>query len=439
MSRMSAAPLLLALGALAGAPAQAASYKPRSHLVELGLFLGGFVPSRDHQLYDEHYRQQPFQRAAFDFGLRAAYLPLSFLGAELEGAVMPTLTANDDSALLYHVRAHALVQYPARLAPFALFGAGWLGVSSSSAALGRDADFYPHWGAGLKLHVSERLGLRLDGRHIIGADKSKAGRVAHLEFLLGVSYLIGRSLEPPKPRDTDLDAIPDAEDRCPGEAGEPPTGCPRPKDEDGDGIADDKDRCPSEAGEPPDGCPKPKDEDADGITDDKDKCPKEPGKAPDGCPIRDSDGDGILDDKDKCPKEAETKNGFEDEDGCPDQLPEAVKKFAGAIKGITFEPGKATIRKRSFAVLDEAVRVLNEHQSLRLKVRGHTDDRGKAEKNKALSGARARAVAEYLTRQGVAADRLTHEGLGAEEPTVSNKTAKGRAANRRIEFKIVVD
>ena len=51
-----------------------------------------------------------------------------------------------------------------------------------------------------------------------------------------------------------------------------------------------------------------------------------------GC-VHDKDADGILDEVDKCPEQPETKNGFEDSDGCPDELPKEVAKFAGVIKG----------------------------------------------------------------------------------------------------------
>ncbi len=99
----------------------------------------------------------------------------------------------------------------------------------------------------------------------------------------------------------------------------------RSKDSDGDGVMDNDDKCPDVKGEAPDGCP-PKDSDGDGVADSKDKCPNEKGEPPDGCPsTRDSDGDGIIDSKDKCPNEPETKNGFEDDDGCPDELPAQVK------------------------------------------------------------------------------------------------------------------
>jgi OmpA-OmpF porin, OOP family len=69
--------------------------------------------------------------------------------------------------------------------------------------------------------------------------------------------------------------------------------------------------------------PKPGDADGDGIPDNVDKCPKEPEdkdgfEDDDGCPDPDNDKDGIVDAKDKCPLEPEDKDGFQDDDGCPD-------------------------------------------------------------------------------------------------------------------------
>jgi hypothetical protein len=75
---------------------------------------------------------------------------------------------------------------------------------------------------------------------------------------------------------------------------------------------------------PPPPAPKvDKDTDGDGIPDSLDKCPNEPEdkdgfQDEDGCPDPDNDGDGILDKDDKCPNEPEDKDGFQDEDGCPD-------------------------------------------------------------------------------------------------------------------------
>ncbi len=90
-------------------------------------------------------------------------------------------------------------------------------------------------------------------------------------------------------------------------------------DTDGDGLVDSVDQCPREAGPAErQGCPA-RDSDGDGINDDEDACPTERGIAElKGCPDVDTDGDGIVDRLDRCPQQAEDKDGFQDEDGCPD-------------------------------------------------------------------------------------------------------------------------
>jgi OOP family OmpA-OmpF porin len=81
----------------------------------------------------------------------------------------------------------------------------------------------------------------------------------------------------------------------------------------------------------------PKDADGDGINDDVDKCPNDPEdkdgfQDDDGCPDPDNDGDGVADAQDKCPTQAEDKDGFQDDDGCPDPdndadgIPDAADK-----------------------------------------------------------------------------------------------------------------
>jgi OOP family OmpA-OmpF porin len=153
--------------------------------------------------------------------------------------------------------------------------------------------------------------------------------------------------------------------------------------------------------------------------------------------VRDTDGDGIFDDKDKCPKEPETKNGFEDEDGCPDKMPDKVKKFSGVVQGIYFDQGKATIRRQSTPTLDGAVNVLKEYPSISLEISGHTSSEGDPGFNQKLSQDRADAVKQWLVDRGIAPERIKTRGAGADEPIANNKTAAGRVKNRRIEFKVL--
>jgi outer membrane protein OmpA-like peptidoglycan-associated protein len=152
---------------------------------------------------------------------------------------------------------------------------------------------------------------------------------------------------------------------------------------------------------------------------------------------KDTDGDGIPDSIDKCPNEPETFNGYQDEDGCPDEVPAAIKKFTGVIKGINFKTKSAEITKDSHDVLDNAVQVLKDFPDVKLEIGGHTDNVGKAEFNLELSRTRAESVKAYLVEKGIAADRLTAVGYGMDKPIEPNKTAVGRAKNRRTEFTLV--
>lgn len=200
-------------------------------------------------------------------------------------------------------------------------------------------------------------------------------------------------------------------------------------DTDGDGIPDKDDRCPKEKGLAAlQGCP---DRDGDGITDAMDACPDKAGPANlHGCP--DTDGDGIADNEDKCP----TVAGVASMHGCPEVKEETKKLFERALNGIKFETGKATIKKESYGILDEVVKVMQENPTYDLEIHGHTDDKGDDAKNMKLSEDRAASVRTYLEGKGVAANRLKSYGHGETMPVADNKTAAGRAQNRRVEFKV---
>lgn len=126
--------------------------------------------------------------------------------------------------------------------------------------------------------------------------------------------------------DKDGDGVLDKDDQCPSLPGPAENkGCPveAPKDRDADGINDAQDKCPDQPEDKDgfqdeDGCPDV-DNDGDGLLDQADRCPNDAGPIQNiGCPVTDKDGDGINDDADKCPSEAEDKDGFQDDDGCPD-------------------------------------------------------------------------------------------------------------------------
>lgn len=104
---------------------------------------------------------------------------------------------------------------------------------------------------------------------------------------------------------------------------------------------------------------------------------------------------------------------------------------------IQFEFNKARLLKESYEILDEVTDILLQHKELKIRIEGHTDDVGGAEFNRKLSQARAEAVRNYLVDWGVEPERLVAEGYGMTRPITTNATEAGRAANRRVQFKII--
>ena len=76
------------------------------------------------------------------------------------------------------------------------------------------------------------------------------------------------------------------------------------------------------------------------------------------------------------------------------------------------------------------------HSEYKLNIDGHTDNVGSPEKNITLSQSRAEIVKNYLTTKSVDGSKLTTTGFGQTKPIADNKTAEGRAKNRRVEFRI---
>ncbi|MDR2581637.1 MAG: OmpA family protein [Fibromonadaceae bacterium] len=124
----------------------------------------------------------------------------------------------------------------------------------------------------------------------------------------------------------------------------------------------------------------------------------------------------------------------EPEPDIPPPPPPPPPRRVFVVEGINFLSGKADITDDSYANLMTVVETMKAYPEVEFKIIGHTDDQGRREANQKLSEARAKAVMDFLISRGISASRLDYEGRGPDQPIASNKTAAGRAKNRRIEF-----
>ena len=121
--------------------------------------------------------------------------------------------------------------------------------------------------------------------------------------------------------------------------------------------------------------------------------------------------------------------------GCSHVCPVQSKRADVSLKGDAyFDTNSATLKKADLAELDKVAARLNANKSEKVELRGYTDSTGTEAYNLQLSEKRAEAVAKYLTDKGVCAKRITTKGYGETDFVATNKTAEGRAKNRRVEI-----
>jgi outer membrane protein OmpA-like peptidoglycan-associated protein len=235
--------------------------------------------------------------------------------------------------------------------------------------------------------------------------------------------------------DTDGDKVFDKNDACPDVKGPIENkGCPW-TDTDGDSLLDNVDACPAVAGPVENkGCPWP-DTDGDGVLDKDDACPTVAGLVENkGCPVLDADKDGVPDNVDDCPLIA----GPAENRGCPKVTKATLEKLKVEAKSIFFVTGKATLsdakKGETSGRLDAIKEILKNYPNAKFAINGHTDNVGKAAANQKLSEARAKVVMDALIEKGVNPENLSSQGFGASKPVATNKTAAGRAENRRTEI-----
>lgn len=151
-----------------------------------------------------------------------------------------------------------------------------------------------------------------------------------------------------------------------------------------------------------------------------------PAAAP--APPPDSDGDGVPDNIDQCPN---TPHGVQvDAVGCP-------LKGSITLEGVNFEYNSAALTVASNAPLDAVADGLKKHPRLKVEIQGHSDSTGSLAYNMKLSQRRADSVRDYLVHSGASEEQLVTKGYGPTQPVASNKTAEGRAKNRRVVMFVV--
>ena len=107
------------------------------------------------------------------------------------------------------------------------------------------------------------------------------------------------------------------------------------------------------------------------------------------------------------------------------------------LKNIFFDSDDYTLQKESYLELDRLIAFLIQNTRVRIRLSGHTDNKGSSEYNQKLSENRAQMAYNYLITKGIPQTRLEYKGFGKDMPIADNNTESGRAQNRRTEIVII--
>jgi outer membrane protein OmpA-like peptidoglycan-associated protein len=107
------------------------------------------------------------------------------------------------------------------------------------------------------------------------------------------------------------------------------------------------------------------------------------------------------------------------------------------LRNIFFDFDKFDLRPESKTELDRLLKIMVENPTIRIRINGHTDNKGSRAYNITLSNNRAKAVVDYLVAAGIAKSRLEYQGFAFDVPIDTNDTDEGRQNNRRTEFEII--
>jgi outer membrane protein OmpA-like peptidoglycan-associated protein len=106
------------------------------------------------------------------------------------------------------------------------------------------------------------------------------------------------------------------------------------------------------------------------------------------------------------------------------------------LDDVLFDFDKSTIKPEAAQILDRLVAFMNENKGSKVALSGFTDNIGTEAYNMGLSNRRWMSVRDYVVKKGVDGGRVSGQGFGESKPIADNKTAEGRAKNRRVEIKV---
>ncbi len=152
---------------------------------------------------------------------------------------------------------------------------------------------------------------------------------------------------------------------------------------------------------------------------------------------QDLDRDGIPDRKDQCQQQPELYNGYRDDDGCPDRIPERAmltREKIEILEPVIFDGDTQELLSSSLPVLESVARILMENPYISLRLEVHYDDSIPSELAERLTEIRAMNLKEALVTLGIVSGRLRAAGMGSREPIASNLAPLGRKLNKRVEF-----
>jgi OmpA-OmpF porin, OOP family len=262
---------------------------------------------------------------------------------------------------------------PARVSPFLSIGGGW-SKSERSAGPSEELGTYEFAG-GVNVKLSDALGLRLEARDILASSPDHFN-----DIVLGAGLNIGLGGNVECLADEEFEEVAAIPEPAPTPE---PTPCP---DADRDGICDDVDRCPD-------------------------------------TPL------GMAVDQWGCPPPAETS---------PRET-EMLDKGVITVRDIYFDTGSSELQQESNQTLNELCTIFKQRPDLQIEISGHADSRGDEQSNQELTERRAEAVLDWFRANCAEAnlENFSTQGYGEDRPVGSNNTERGRALNRRIEFKVL--